>query len=136
MKRVGRVEGRLEQPRDLVDAGFACGGDLGPGDAYRDSTRLHRHRGRPALGRDAGACFDRAAGGPPPALRHFGQTDGCFAIHHALHVVKRWIGLAVGIGPQRVVGFVRAGVPAPYREVEAADKGERAINDDNLLVLR
>ena len=84
----------------------------------------------------AAARFDRAAGDAPPALRHFGQTDGGFAIHHALHVVKRRIGLAVGIGPQRMMGFVRAGVPAPYREVEAADKGERAINDDNLLVLR
>ena len=133
---VGCVDGRLEQPCDLVHAGFACGGDLGPGDAYRHSTRLHRHRGRPALARDCRALFDRAAGGPPPALRHFGQTDGGFAIHHALHVVKRRIGLAVGIGPQRMMGVVRAGVPAPYGEVEAADKGERAVNDDDLLVLR
>ncbi len=133
---VGRIDGGLEQPCDLVHAGCACGGDLGPGDAYRHPTRLHRHRGRPALGRDAGACFDRAAGGAPSVLRHFRQAGRGFAIHHALHVVKRRIGLAVGIGPQRMMGFVRAGVPAPYREVEAADEGKRAVNDDDLLVLR
>ena len=34
---VGRVDGGLEQPCDLVHAGFARGGDLGPGDAYRHS---------------------------------------------------------------------------------------------------
>src|SRR5215212_1463868 len=49
-----------------------------------------------------------------------------FAIHHALHVVKRRIALAVGIDAKRIAGFVRAGVPAPYREVEAARKRERA----------
>ena len=85
---------------------------------------------------DAGGGFDRAAGGAPPALRHFRQADGCFAIHHALHVVKRRIGFAVGIDAERIMGFVRAGVPAPYREVETADEGERTINDDDLLVLR
>ena len=34
---VGGVDGRLEQPRDLVHAGFARGGNLGPGDARRHS---------------------------------------------------------------------------------------------------
>ena len=34
------------------------------------------------------------------------------------------------------MGVVRAGVPAPYRKVEAADEGERAVNDNDLLVLR
>jgi hypothetical protein len=53
-----------------------------------------------------------------------------------LHVVKRRIGLAVGIGPQRMMGVVRAGVPAPYRQIEAACEGERTVNDDDLLVLR
>ena len=71
---VGRIDGRLEQPCDLVHAGFACGCDLGPGDARRHSTRLHRHRGRPALARAVGTCFDRAAGGAPSALRHFRLT--------------------------------------------------------------
>ena len=80
--------------------------------------------------------FDRAAGGAPPALRHFRQTGGGFAIHHALHVVKRRIGFAVGIDAKRIVGRVRAGVPAPDREVETAGEGKRAINDDDLLVLR
>jgi hypothetical protein len=50
--------------------------------------------------------------------------------------VKRRIRFAIGIGPQRMMGFVGAAVPAPYREVEAADEGERAVNDDDLLVLR
>ena len=50
--------------------------------------------------------------------------------------MKRRIGLAVGIDAERIIGFVRTGVPAPYREVETADEGERAVNDDDLLVLR
>ena len=133
---VGRVDGRLEQPRDLVHARIVCGGYLGPGDARRHSPGLHRHRGRPALARDGCGCFDRAAGGAPPVLRHFRQAGCRFAIHHALHVVKRRIGFAVGIGPQRMMGFVRAGVPAPYRQVETADEGKRTVNDDDLLVLR
>jgi hypothetical protein len=53
-----------------------------------------------------------------------------------LHVVKRRIRLAVGIGPQRVTGFVLAGVPAPDRQVEAAGKRQRAIDDDDFLMLR
>ena len=35
-----------------------------------------------------------------------------------------------------MTGLVFTGVPAPYREVETADKGERAVDDDHLLVLR
>ena len=135
-KAVGRVDGGGKQPRDLVHASFVCGCYLGPGDARRHSPGLHRHRGRPALARDCRSRFDRAAGGAPPALRHLRQTDRRFAIHHALHVVKRRIWFAVGIGAQRMMGFVRAGVPAPYREVEAAGEGKRAVNDDDLLVLR
>ena len=76
-----------------------------------------------------------------PAARHLLSASSVrltagFAVHHALHVVKRRIGLAVGIDAERIIGFVRAGVPAPYREVETADEGERAVNDDDLLVLR
>ena len=50
--------------------------------------------------------------------------------------MKRRIGLAVGIGPQRMVGLVRAGVPAPYRKVETADERKHTVDDDDLLVLR
>jgi hypothetical protein len=50
--------------------------------------------------------------------------------------VKRRIGLAVGINSQRITGVVRAVVPAPDREVETADEGDSAVNDDDLLVLR
>jgi hypothetical protein len=50
--------------------------------------------------------------------------------------MERRIRLAVGIGPQRMMGFVRTGVPAPYRKVEAADKSKHAVDDDDLLVLR
>jgi hypothetical protein len=62
-----------------------------------------------------------------PATRHLlsatsVRLTAASAIHHALHVVKRRIGLTVGIGPQRMMGVVRAGVPAPYREVEATDE--------------
>jgi hypothetical protein len=50
--------------------------------------------------------------------------------------MERRIGLAVGIDPQRIVGRVGASVPAPDREVEAADESERAVDGDDLLMLR
>ena len=69
-------------------------------------------------------------------MNELGERLGCVALDRHLHVVKRRIRFAVGIGPQRMMGFVRAGVPAPYRKVEAADEGKRTVNDDDLLVLR
>ena len=79
--------------------------------------------------------FDRAAGGPPPALRQFPKGGGGFAIDHALDIVKRRVGLAVGIHAVRMVGGVRAGVPAPDRQIEPAGERDRPVNDDDLLVL-
>ena len=46
---IGRVDGRLEQPRDLVHGGLIGGGYAGPGNAGRDAADLDRHRDRPAV---------------------------------------------------------------------------------------
>ena len=79
--------------------------------------------------------FNRAAGSPPPALGQFRKRRGGFAIDHALDIVKRRIGFAVGIGPVRIASSVLAGVPAPDCQVQPAGKCDRPVNDDNLLVL-
>ena len=44
--------------------------------------------------------------------------------------------LAVGVAAQRLVAGVRARVPAPLREVEAADERDGVVDDDHLLVVR
>ena len=132
---VCRVDGCLEQPRDLVHAGIARGLDLRPRDARRDVPGLDRHRGRPAVVADRGGVFDRAAGSPPSGLGQLRKRRGGFAIHHALDIVKRRIGLAVRIRAVRMAGGVLAGVPAPDRQVEPADERDRPVNDNDLLVL-
>ena len=115
---VCRIDRCLEQPCDLVHAGIARGFDLRPRDARNDVPGLNRHRGRPAVAADCGSIFDRAAGSPPSAFGQFRKRRGGFAIDHALDIVERRIGSAVGIGPVRMMGGVIAGVPAPDRQIE------------------
>ena len=132
---VCRVDGGLEQPRDLVDARIMRGLDLGPRDARQNVAGLDRHRGRPAVARRQVAVFDRAAGGPPAVLDQFQKGGGGFAIDHALDIVERRVWPAVGVQPMRIAGGVRAVIPAPDRQVEPAGERNRPVNDDDLLVL-
>jgi hypothetical protein len=82
-------------------------------------------------------CFSQAAaGGQAPALaRDLGERLRRLPVERHHEVVERRIGLAVG-DAAGVVGAVLARVPAAHREVDAADEGERIVDEHDFLVLR
>src|SRR5947208_620648 len=54
----------------------------------------------------------------------------------AMNTCSRAAALAVGVEAQRVVGRMARRVPAPLREIEAADERDGIVDHDDLLVMR
>ncbi|KXX64904.1 hypothetical protein AY586_02150 [Marichromatium gracile] len=87
----------------------------------------------PGGGLGAGASSPQRA--QRARARQLGERAGALAVDHQLQVVEGRVGLAVGVAPAGVLGLVRAAVPAPFTEVEAAAEGQCVVDDHQLLVV-
>ena len=126
---------------DLLDRRQLAARRCGARDADLDVLQLRREGGRPRIivGAGAHACDHRLhllpGGGEPALARQRREAARRFAVQHDHQVVERRIGLAVGDAP-RVLRQVLRAVPAPHREVDAADEGDSVVDHHDLLVMR
>ena len=131
----GDIDGGKEQPRDFIGAAAGGGFQLGPCDAGRYPHGFCLGRLRPAAALDRLADLRMTTGGRPSRGRDLAERRRSLALDHALNIVKWRIGFAVRVSPQRMLGKMLIGVPAPDGQVEAARKGDRIVDDDDLLML-
>ncbi len=125
-----------EQGLDLPHLFLILISRLGAGDADLDIAEIRLDMFGPAIA--AGARLGEMFAGRtfPAGARQRAERVRGIAFDDGLHVMERPVGLAVTIPPQRLVEVVRAGVPAPDRDVEAAGERDAVIHHDQLLMLR
>ena len=125
----------------LLDRGQLAARRCGARDADLDALQVGRERRGPrvvvaARTRARDRRLQLLAGGPVPALaRQRREAARGFAVEHHHQVVERRVGLAVRHAP-RILRQVLRAIPAAHGEVDAADEGERIVDDDDLLVMR
>ena len=104
-------------------------------DGHLHVPELRRERLQPPAGHDRRRGQVLSGGLAPALAPKLTQRPRRVAVHRRGHVVPQRIGRAMRVDPMRLVVAVRPRVPTAVRDVDAAAKRERIVDDQDFLVV-
>ena len=131
-----RIDHVLVQRLDLAHLAFAGIERQGARDADGDIAEIGLDPFGPGNGPGGDGGQRLIAGALPAPAGELGQGPRGGAVDRHLHVVEGRVGDAGRVDAAGCRRPVLGGVPAPDREVEPADEGDRVVDHHDLLVVR